>query len=177
MFQFAGLPSHDLWIQSRIPAHYCRRVSPFGYLRVVGCLHLTAAFRSLPRPSSAPIAKASTLCSLFLNLWDTTLSSALFFEKTLYFLSLEIVVNYLLSPLEIFLLINFLSSIVFLCFPLGKQILCLIDFRILHCSVFKVLLFRLKPEYVVGLGGLEPPTSRLSGVRSNLLSYRPIKNT
>ena len=27
---------------------------------------------------------------------------------------------------------------------------------------------------MVGLGGLEPPTSRLSGVRSNLLSYRPI---
>jgi hypothetical protein len=28
---------------------------------------------------------------------------------------------------------------------------------------------------VVGLGGLEPPTSPLSGVRSNHLSYRPIR--
>ena len=27
---------------------------------------------------------------------------------------------------------------------------------------------------LVGLGGLEPPTSRLSGVRSNRLSYKPI---
>ena len=27
---------------------------------------------------------------------------------------------------------------------------------------------------MVGLGGLEPPTSRLSGVRSNHLSYRPM---
>jgi hypothetical protein len=27
--------------------------------------------------------------------------------------------------------------------------------------------------YLVGLGGLEPPTSSLSGKRSNRLSYRP----
>ncbi len=29
------------------------------------------------------------------------------------------------------------------------------------------------PASVVGLGGVEPPTLRLSGVRSNQLSYRP----
>ena len=28
----------------------------------------------------------------------------------------------------------------------------------------------------MGLSGLEPPTSRLSGVRSNLLSYKPKLN-
>ena len=28
---------------------------------------------------------------------------------------------------------------------------------------------------MVGLGGLEPPTSPLSGVRSNHLSYKPLK--
>ena len=32
---------------------------------------------------------------------------------------------------------------------------------------------RCRPGALVGLGGLEPPTSRLSGVRSNQLSYRP----
>ena len=30
---------------------------------------------------------------------------------------------------------------------------------------------------MVGLGGLEPPTSRLSGVRSNQLSYKPTNKT
>ncbi len=30
-----------------------------------------------------------------------------------------------------------------------------------------------KNENLVGLGGFEPPTSPLSGVRSNQLSYRP----
>ena len=37
------------------------RVSPFRYLRVNGYLLLTAAFRSLSRPSSAPDAKAFTM--------------------------------------------------------------------------------------------------------------------
>ena len=49
-----------------------------------------------------------------------------------------------------------------------------------HCSVFKVQNGRLaslvmQMHHLVGLGGLEPPTSRLSGVRSNLLSYRPVQ--
>ena len=40
-----------------------RRVPPFGNLRVNGYLLLTAAYRSLSRPSSAPDAKASSLYS------------------------------------------------------------------------------------------------------------------
>ena len=40
-----------------------RRVSPFGNLRFIGYLLLCAAYRSLSRPSSAPDAKAFTLCS------------------------------------------------------------------------------------------------------------------
>ena len=46
-----------------VPGHCSRWVPPFGHLRVSGYLLLTAAFRSLSRPSSAPSAKASTLCS------------------------------------------------------------------------------------------------------------------
>ena len=33
--------------------------------------------------------------------------------------------------------------------------------------------FPLLRDYPMGLSGLEPPTSRLSGVRSNQLSYKP----
>ena len=40
------------------------RVPPFGCLRINACLRLPVAFRSLPRPSSAYGARASTLCSL-----------------------------------------------------------------------------------------------------------------
>ena len=43
------------------------RVSPFGNLRINGYLRLPAAYRSLSRPSSAPDAKAFTLCSCSLN--------------------------------------------------------------------------------------------------------------
>ena len=38
-------------------------VSPFGNLRIIAYLLLPEAYRSLSRPSSAPNAKASTLCS------------------------------------------------------------------------------------------------------------------
>ena len=72
MFQFPESPFHTLWIHVWISAHYGRWVSPFGHLRINVCLQLPAAFRSLPRPSSASGAKASTLCSLLLD--HTTIS-------------------------------------------------------------------------------------------------------
>ncbi len=39
---------------------------------------------------------------------------------------------------------------------------------------FPSSVLRLLSSELVGLGGLEPPTSPLSGVRSNHLSYRPV---
>ena len=47
-------------LQTAVTGHYSCRVSPFGYPRVKACSQLSAAFRSQPRPSSAPGAKAST---------------------------------------------------------------------------------------------------------------------
>ena len=67
MFQFPACPLPELCIHSGVTGLSSRRVSPFGYLRIVACLRLLAAFRSLPRPSSAYGALASALCSFKLD--------------------------------------------------------------------------------------------------------------
>ena len=48
-----------------------RRVSPFRHLRIKACLRLPAVFRSLPRLSSAPGAKASAPRPFLLNLFGS----------------------------------------------------------------------------------------------------------
>ncbi len=48
--------------------------------------------------------------------------------------------------------------------------------RTTDTGIFSPLLYRLSYLGMVGLSGLEPPASRLSGVRSNQLSYKPISN-
>ena len=54
--------SHDA------PWFFTMGVSPFGYPRIKAYLQLPVAFRSSLRPSSAPDAKAFTLCSSSLEL-------------------------------------------------------------------------------------------------------------
>ena len=56
------------------------RVPTFGDLRIEAYLQLPAAFRSLSRPSSAPDAKAFTLCSFSLELPAFLQCSVLFSE-------------------------------------------------------------------------------------------------
>ena len=67
------------------------RVSPFGYQGIYACLRLPLAFRSLPRPSSALGALASTLCSSSLDYYPETslqFSGQLTFSLQLVFLRL-----------------------------------------------------------------------------------------
>ena len=61
MVHFPGLSSLDLWIRSRMLRDEPEWVTPFGNPRVKACLRLTEAYRSLPRPSSTPGAKAFTV--------------------------------------------------------------------------------------------------------------------
>jgi hypothetical protein len=65
MFQFPGFAS--------VPYEFrygssCEGVSPFGYPWIKGCSPLPMAFRSVPRPSSPPGAKASTECPFVVQL-------------------------------------------------------------------------------------------------------------
>lgn len=62
MFQFPGFASATYVFSCRYP---CGWVSPFGCPRINACSRLPVAFRSVPRPSSPPGAKASTECPSF----------------------------------------------------------------------------------------------------------------
>ena len=64
---------------------------------------------------------------------------------------------------------------------LARQVLSQLSYTPIGCGssflFFKkqsLLFFCMSFSTQVGLSGLEPPTSRLSGVRSNRLSYKPI---
>ena len=61
MVHFPTLSSDRLWIQRWILRDEPKGVSPFGDPRVKARLQLTGAYRSLPRPSSTPGAKAFTV--------------------------------------------------------------------------------------------------------------------
>ena len=125
-----------------------------GSMSVCDSPQLIAAYHvllRLPVPRHSPCA----LCSLTMcNLWFSNVIK--FF--TLWLLIRICSLNY---PTEKLSLMNhFLSLLVFLT---SISQLFLFNFQ---CSL---LLSKL-----VGTSGLEPPTSRLSGVRSNHLSYAPI---
>ena len=51
-----------------VPWFFTMGVPTFGYLRLIAYLQLPVAFRSLSRPSSAPNAKAFSICSSSLEL-------------------------------------------------------------------------------------------------------------
>ena len=68
-----------------------------------------------------------------------------------------------------------------LCLNFVSSFGCFVDFhRLWTCNDRRVPVYTREWKFarcgnLVGLSGLEPPTSRLSGVRSNRLSYRPMR--
>ena len=170
-------------------------VSSFGNLRINVYLQLPVAYRSLSRPSSAPDAKAFTLrsCSLELSfntcrVWFCSeLSEFLNFlrislrcEKTFFRL-----LHFALSPLSrIFhLSVKLYSHVSMLPFleRLNNFLFCPLLFVSTQIIFFYSIVNDLPvsglgilPYSMVGLDGLEPSTSRLSGARSSHLSYKPV---
>src|SRR5438034_11833385 len=67
---FRSLPSLAL----RMIGLATDRVSPFGNPGITACLQLPQAYRSLPRPSSPPCAKASTVRPYALDLTSLSVS-------------------------------------------------------------------------------------------------------
>ena len=186
MFQFSGLPALYYFIHITLHSFYSVRVSPFGNLRIVTYLPFPAAYRSLSRPSSAPDAKASSLCSCSLDLllFGLALLFGLLYEYQSvkdFFIPTKLFYPFrknLFYRISLFLLILFI----------------IVQFSMCNCQTFssdhggdeesrtpdpllaRQVLSQLSytPMSMVGLSGLEPPTSRLSGVCSNLLSYKPL---
>ena len=164
MFQFTTSPSTILSFSYSGDRALPGRVPPFGYPRVYGCLRLSAAFRSFPRPSSAPGALAFTLCSSFpSSLVSLPLPSLLYF--------LYSIVNVLVVPV-------YGNDETRTRDPLrAKQVLSQLSYAPVSTSPFLTALLYLSSPRTslrcLGSSGLEPPTSRLSGARSNRLSYEP----
>ena len=147
------------------------RVSPFGYLRIIAYVPLPEAFRSLSRPSSAPDAKAFPLRSFLLNqLFYRSLACSCSLNYAGFLPGSFLRNRYPLFQ-KFFLLLPCLSS--FLCsvfnvhslVPFWKQV------SAPGASSVRSNLSSKKPgENLVGPSGLEPPTLRLSVVRSSQLS-------
>ena len=60
-FSSPGFAPTMLYIHIEVSRHNAGWVPPFGHLRVNVCLQLTAAYRSLPRPSSPICTKPSSV--------------------------------------------------------------------------------------------------------------------
>ena len=150
------------------------------------------AFRSLSRLSSALSAKASSLRSLQLNLPPHSVVTSAVDLFLVFFVS-QFPDRLSLSGLFVqtwprmsFFFIQDLRFCSIFGFQ-GTMEFCFVQnsleithlaryFWMVYSSSKQCLLFRNGLQFCepsVGLSGLEPPTSRLSGVRSNRLSYKP----
>ena len=142
------------------------RVSPFGNLRIKVCSQLPEAYRNVLRPSSPLNAKASTKRPFHTLL----LNSQTFFIHNIK-KKIEIICNKIQMSLDI---IKY--------YLLFKKSVKSVDWsswwrrtgsnrRPIACKA-TALPTELRPQTsMVGQGGLEPPTPRLSSVCSNQLSY------
>ena len=188
MFQFRPFPSYAYLIQRTI-LEYCSSGFPHSEIHgYSGYLLLPVAYRSLSRPSSAPDAKAFPLRSFQLDLSNHLLILKVELCRQFNRIFEIVIVTHLYDVPQLKLKIR--------SFKLYVQKTSLLPcLSLLHStlfsfqgSLFQLLLqpdlkIRLLPglqiqrqmsSALVGPSGLEPPTLRLSVVRSSQLSYGPL---
>ena len=107
MFQFPAFALPTLSIRVKVPLAWW--VPPFGYPRINAYSQLPAAFRSVSRPSSPLIAKASTKCSyhsLDSSLCINNLSYSYFILSKIYphFFQIKVYYTFLLKEISSFFL-------------------------------------------------------------------------
>ena len=190
MFQFRPFPSYAYLIQRTI-LEYCSSGFPHSEIHgYSGYLLLPVAYRSLSRPSSAPDAKAFPLRSFQLDLSNHLLILKVELCRQFNRIFEIVIVTHLYDVPQLKLKIR--------SFKLYVQKTSLLPcLSLLHStlfsfqgSLFQLLLqpdlkIRLSPGLqiqqqiccLVGPSGLEPPTLRLSVVRSSQLSYGPVVDT
>ena len=187
MFQFRPFPSYAYLIQ-RTMLKYCLSGFPHSEIHgYIGYLLLPVAYRSLSRPSSAPDAKAFPLRSFQLDLSNHLLILKVELCRQFNRIFEIVIVTHLYDVPQLKLKIR--SSVLS-----NKRPLCCLAYHFFitlfsfQGSIFQLLLqpdlkIRLSPglqiqrqmsSALVGPSGLEPPTLRLSVVRSSQLSYGPV---
>ena len=186
MFQFRPFPSYAYLIQ-RTMLKYCLSGFPHSEIHgYSGYLLLPVAYRSLSRPSSAPDAKAFPLRSFQLDLSNHLLILKVELCRQFNRIFEIVIVTHLYDVPQLKLKIR--SSVLS-----NKRPLCCLAYHFFitlfsfQGSIFQLLLqpdlkIRLSPGLqiqqqiccLVGPSGLEPPTLRLSVVRSSQLSYGPL---
>ena len=188
MFQFRPFPSYAYLIQ-RTMLKYCLSGFPHSEIHGYnGYLLLPVAYRSLSRPSSAPDAKAFPLCSFQLDLSNHLLILKVELCRQFNRIFEIVIVTHLYDVPQLKLKIR--SSVLS-----NKRPLCCLAYHFFitlfsfQGSIFQLLL---QPDLkiclyarssnpttnvtgMVGPSGLEPPTLRLSVVRSSQLSYGPVR--
>ena len=190
MFQFRPFPSYAYLIQ-RTMLKYCLSGFPHSEIHgYIGYLLLPVAYRSLSRPSSAPDAKAFPLRSFQLDLSNHLLILKVELCRQFNRIFEIVIVTHLYDVPQLKLKIR--------SFKLSfKRPLCCLAYHFFitlfsfQGSIFQLLL---QPDLkiclyarssnpttnvtgMVGPSGLEPPTLRLSVVRSSQLSYGPVVDT
>ena len=133
------------------------RVFPFGNLRIKVCSQLPEAYRNVLRPSSPLNAKASTK-----RPFHTLLNSQTFFIQ---------------KRVKIKFVIKYKYHLILIIHNSKKALMAnkLVEADGIEPTTYSLQSYRspnwATPPILVGQGGLEPPTPRLSSVCSNQLSY------